>query len=304
RSGAAVKRAALACALAALFSSSVARAAVSLTKSAVAGDVFPGGQVQYVIVFSRSNFIETGVVIHDQLPPNHTLVKVESISALSCMPPSSGTIGPGLTATCDAGGGDLRIAVGDTVTSANITVTYQVAASVTTSNNTATMTCTTGTCIATSTAMKPICQPAMTLTKSANPMTVQPGGQVTYTLKATNTGTCPLTGYTITDTLQPPLQFVSSDAANAVVNGQTVSVSPSGSLAVNASFNVNIVAQVRPATAPGTQVMNTAGATFPGNGTASSGSVSISVSNAPAALTITKSVAPAHAKIGDPVSYS
>lgn len=97
----------------------------------------------------------------------------------------------------------------------------------------------------------------MALTKTVSPTSVIQGGNLTFTLTATNNGPNPATNVTVTDALPAGLTFVQSLSSTSCSQpvGSTAVVCNVGSVAVGASATANIVAT---ATAAGT-INNIAG---------------------------------------------
>ncbi len=107
--------------------------------------------------------------------------------------------------------------------------------------------------------------PDFTLEKTAVPATgtpLHPGGTITYTITATNTGNTVLPNFTATDTLDANLTFVSGDTGVSHI-GQTVTLS-FGNMAVGASATKNFVVSVNANTPTPSQVCNQATATNSG----------------------------------------
>ena len=94
------------------------------------------------------------------------------------------------------------------------------------------------------------CDSAMTIDKSdvVGPDPVVAGGNVTYTLTATNASKIALTSFVITDTVTAPLTFVSATSTSPGVTCVGTSCTFAGSLAPNDFVVVTVVANVPAAT--------------------------------------------------------
>ncbi|WP_329426066.1 putative Ig domain-containing protein [Streptosporangium sp. NBC_01495] len=84
--------------------------------------------------------------------------------------------------------------------------------------------------------------PALDVSKSVDRITVTPGGTITYTITATNTGETPYTGATVTDQLDAVLTDSVYNGDAAATSGAVVFTSPdviwTGDLAVGASVTI------------------------------------------------------------------
>ena len=112
--------------------------------------------------------------------------------------------------------------------------------------------------------------PAVTIAKSASPMSVVTGSTIQYTLRVENTGNAVLTGLVVTDTLPPELQNPRNPSlpigANGGFVGQTLTVTL-GELAIGQAVTItfDVTATAPTGTAADIQVTNTAHVTYPNN---------------------------------------
>lgn len=95
----------------------------------------------------------------------------------------------------------------------------------------------------TSTAQTPIVPPEadLSLTKTAEPPTVVPGENVTFTITTTNDGPLTATNVAVSDSLPPGLNFVSATPSQGTYNSQT-GIWTVGSLAPGSNATLEIVA--------------------------------------------------------------
>jgi uncharacterized repeat protein (TIGR01451 family) len=95
----------------------------------------------------------------------------------------------------------------------------------------------------TSTAQTPIIPPEadLSLTKTADPLTLVPGENVTFTITATNDGPLTATNVAVSDSLPPGLSFVSATPSQGTYNNQT-GIWTVGNLAPGSNATLEIVA--------------------------------------------------------------
>lgn len=101
--------------------------------------------------------------------------------------------------------------------------------------------------------------PRLTITKSAEPAQVLPGGQVTFVIQVCNTGAATANEVIVSDALPPELEGVRASATQGTVTVEGNGVRAElGSLSPGACAEITIVARVRADVLPGTQIVNIA----------------------------------------------
>ena len=99
--------------------------------------------------------------------------------------------------------------------------------------------------------------PEITISKSASPSEVHPGGLVTYGIQACNVGGGAAASVIVSDAVPGEMDLVSASASQGRVfvegNGVRAEL---GALEIGACATVTIVARVRPDVAPGTEIRN------------------------------------------------
>ena len=78
----------------------------------------------------------------------------------------------------------------------------------------------------------------VSLTKSANAATISPGGQISYTITATNNGPATASAVTVSDTLPAGTTFVSAMPSQASCSGTATVVCSLGTLASGGAATV------------------------------------------------------------------
>ncbi|HDQ70995.1 MAG TPA: DUF11 domain-containing protein [Chloroflexi bacterium] len=102
-------------------------------------------------------------------------------------------------------------------------------------------------------------QAKIRISKSADPVTALPGGQVLFTIQVCNEGDQAAENVVVSDVLPPELALVSASASQGVVVLEGDSVRAElGSLGAGACAEITIVARVRADVAPGVQIRNVA----------------------------------------------
>ncbi len=101
--------------------------------------------------------------------------------------------------------------------------------------------------------------PRLTITKTASPAEVLPGGLVTFDIQVCNAGDTTAASVIVSDALPSEMEMVSASASQGVVvvegNGMRAEL---GALLPGECADVTIVARVRADVAPGTQIRNVA----------------------------------------------
>jgi len=228
---------------------------LAIDKSDSPDPVVAGEQLTYTLIVTNNGPSNaTGVTVVDTLPSG-----VSFASATT----TRGTVsGAGATVTADIG--NLAVSASTTITitvdvdpSTRGTIVNTATVSgneteITTSNNTDTE----------PTVVNPVID--LAIDKSDSPDPAIAGGQLTYTLVATNNGPSNATGVTVVDALPSGVTFASAMTTQGTVNGAGTTVTANvGNLAVRASTTITITVDVDPSTR-GT-IVNTA--TVSGNET-------------------------------------
>ena len=146
--------------------------------------------------------------------------------------------------------------------------------------------------------------------KTAEPATVVPGQQITFTLTATNQGPSTAQQVAINDTVDPS-QFTIISASSAVASCTTTPttvVCTDGSLAAGARATVTVVAQVPPgftgSSAANTATVESNGGTPDPDTTNNTATIAIPVGLPQADLAVTKTGLPASVVAGGQVIYT
>jgi large repetitive protein len=299
---------------------------VTISKAARVGQGYVGGMVGYDINM-QANGLEQNLVIHDPTPAGHTLLTVVANgNPVDCTQSSGGTFGVppfAVTVTCNVGG-ELQVAVPNAPSDMAVVVTYRVdslpAGGM--SSNTASVTCSPGTCGQTSTATIPIVVAPLTIGKSVDKTTAAPGESLSYTVTVQNGGSAEASGFTVRDVLPAGLTFKSitvrgatftdANLAQAAMpptsttitrNGSTLDLSPPP-LPAGQTFTALITADIDAAATNGTTYSNSAQVTAPGGSAVTSPSVVTTVNVAMMFPDFQKTLSTSHAKIGETVRYS
>ena len=153
-------------------------------------------------------------------------------------------------------------------------------------------------------------QADLTINKAANPATVVPGQQITFTLTATNQGPSTAQQVTVNDTVDPS-QFTIVSASSAVASCTTTPttvVCTDGALAAGATATVTVVAQVPPgftgSSAANTATVESNGGTPDPEPTNNTATIAIPVGPPQADLAVTKTGLPASVVAGGQVTYT
>ena len=149
----------------------------------------------------------------------------------------------------------------------------------------------------------------LTIAVSASPATVAPGGTVSYTITATNSGQTALTGATFTDPLTDVLDDASYNSDASATAGSVSFASPNltwtGNLAVGASATITFSVTVKnPDTGNKTLASTVTSTTSSSNCASGSTDTRCSSSVKVSVLTIAMTASPATANPGTTVSYT
>jgi uncharacterized repeat protein (TIGR01451 family)/fimbrial isopeptide formation D2 family protein len=265
---------------------------LQLSKRAGQTTIDPGGLITYSIVFTKTgNAPALDVTLQDALPANTTYITSTPVATQS--------------------GQTLLWSFGTLVQTTTQFITVTVQANEPLPNgtplvNTATLTDAGGITVTDQATTTVISSHTLALSKSASPLFLAPGEQVTYTLLYTVTGNEPAFGVTLTDTLPAGVSFVSSDPAPASLSGQTQTwafgtLSPT--LAAPVTGTVMVTAQLNSAPVlNGTTFTNTARLTDTGGLSDTASAIITAVTSH--TLSITKTALVAEAIAGTPLSYN
>jgi len=218
-----------------------ASTSINLIKTASVNSVTPGGQITYNLKYTNtSNVGLTGATITDNLDPR--------LEFVSC---SNSCTQNGQNIVWDLG--SLEAGAGSTV---NILANVKPDAALGTLTNSASFDTNETSPVVSSNDVdiQAITVTSINLIKTASVNSVTPGGQITYNLKYTNTSNVGLTGATITDNLDPRLEFVSC-SNSCTQNGQNISWNL-GDLALGNTDTVSVVVNAKSDAATGT-IINT-----------------------------------------------
>jgi uncharacterized repeat protein (TIGR01451 family) len=305
-----------------LLFSTAAQAQIVLTTTAQKAEVVLGSEVAYDVAFTSSG-VPQAFTLRDPRPDaNHTLLSVSIQSqSIDCTTTTGGSLGAGITVTCDAGGGELRVAVPQLVQSGALTVHYRVSAAEISRNQVFALCGSALTpCGESQIAETQVVAPALTLAKSG-PSTAQPGGDLAYAITVGNDSLAALPGVTIDDPLPNGIRLstieiggsifsaadlqsrhVALDGAAASLTGSTLHVELPP-LAKAAKYSFTLHAKIDATLQPGATLTNLAIAHVPAIADVSSGAVTTSVAAGPSPLLLSNRVSPAAAKVGDLIHY-
>ncbi|MEU8384642.1 internalin [Streptosporangium sp. NPDC048865] len=222
-------------------SSEVLISRITITNSADVTTAVPAGKVNYTITIANTGRTPyNGVVVDDLL--------ADVLDDATYNNDGTATAG-GFTV---AAGGDRGQWRGALPVGAVVTVTFSVTVSspdpgnkvlgaVVTSATPGTN-CPAGSTEPACTSTVTVLTPALAISKSADRTTVTPGGTITYTITATNTGETPYTGATVTDRLVRVLTDGVYNGDAAATRGTVVLTGPdviwTGDLAIGASVTI------------------------------------------------------------------
>ena len=225
---------------------------VKVVKTGPDNAVHPGDQLTYTLtVLNTGTVAASGFTVSDQLPQGLSLIAVSgggftcASSGISCVANSPLLAGGQVAVTVTA---LLDLAFDKRFVSNTAVVT--LAGDLTPEDNTDTVT----------TPVAPLGSPApdLAITKTASSATVFAGGQVTYRLTVSNTGTVPASGFTVADPLPDGLTLVSiSGNAGFACDAASGRCRFTGNLTGGASTSVSIVATTSAGSA-GSSIVNVA----------------------------------------------
>ncbi|MFJ6197286.1 beta strand repeat-containing protein [Micromonospora sp. NPDC092111] len=153
--------------------------------------------------------------------------------------------------------------------------------------------------------------PGLTIVKTADAPSTTPGGTVTYTVTATNTGQTPYVGTTLTDSLSGLLADATYNADATATSGTLLYTAPnlvwSGDLAVGALVSITYTVTVGGSQAGGRNLTNTVTSDAQDNNCPVGGTdprCTVTLAILIPGLTITKSADTSTATVGDTVTYT
>ena len=278
---------------------------LSVAKSGAPNPVPAGGDLVYTITVTNNGpDPATSVSLVDNLPPETTYVSISAPAGWSCTPPAV----PGDAVTCTA----ASLAVGSAV----FTLTVNVTAGTPTGTlllNAVVVTAGNASEPASTTAKNTVGGLAdYSITKTDSPDPVDPGGNLTYTITASNSGPDPVTDATVSDTLPAETTFVSlaepagwTCSTPAVGSGGLVSCTNPSFAPGSAVFT--LVVQVGSTVPGGTVISNTATISSPkpdsGPGDTSA-TATTTVQGPQADYSVTKTDSPDPVNAGSNLTYT
>jgi len=265
---------------------------LSLSKAASKTSLLAGDSVTYTLtVVNTGTAAASSVSVSDVLPATIYFTYGSCTTA---------------TGSCSQSGGTLSWTVGTLAAGASASLTFTmnvgatgVPAGVTPLNNTATATdssyCTGGSppasCTSNTVTVSVSGNPNVSISKTASPASVAPGGLVTYTLTVSNSGSAAATGVIVNDPVPAHLSFKAITSAGSgtgsfdAVNNQVVF--NVGTLAAGASTTLSFTATVGSLASGTTTLTNTASATA--SNAPSKTAVATNSANAAPVMTLSKS---------------
>jgi uncharacterized repeat protein (TIGR01451 family) len=241
-----VIRAAAAVAAVVLLVGGAANAQVILGKTSRQTQAPVGTPFSYDLSFTVGGAAQQ-ITILDPLPDaNHTLLSVAaSGSTIDCVAMAGGTLPGGITVTCNAGGGTLRLDVPAITRSGTVTVTYRVAQPETSVNQANALCGAAMTPCATSPkAQTQIVAPSFSMGKTGPP-TARAGSTIVYMLTLSNPGAAPLSGATVDDALPTGAKLNSVTAGGATYKPQDLAMprtAPDGAVVSLTGSTVHLAA--------------------------------------------------------------
>jgi uncharacterized repeat protein (TIGR01451 family) len=279
-----------------------ARAELVFSKSAT-GPAAIGGKVVYTISVVRQTMLEKGVVVHDPPPANQqlTTVDVPGQGSFDCSSGGSGTVGAAQVVCAAAGSGELQVTLPDTGPQYTVQPSYRVLGS--TAQNSATATCTSGCITRMASATATIAPAKLVLQKTASVQQVMPGGTFDYFLTVTNNESSDLIGVTLHDALPAGITVSGVDSvvpSTVTMGAGTVDITPQVLPQGTSTFTLH--AKLDPSAPLGT-LTNTATVTAMGAAPVMK-TLPLTVTNAPAPLSLAKVAAQPSLKIGAVQTYT
>lgn len=282
-----------ACAVLLLLASAPAYAAITVTKRALQTQAHPGGTVAYAVDYAHQPILPaSGIRVTDATPAGHTLLELRIGAAAVTCPGTANNLGPVQAVSCDASGFTLDML--PSASSVSVSAHYRLDPSVQgTSQNTATLTCTSGCTPSSSTASTPVAPAPLEVTKTASVSTVKPGGSFQYTITVTHRGEGVLQGVTLHDALP----------AGVTAGGLTSIDRALPPLQPNQAHTEVLDVVVAETAAPG-PLSNVATATAPGGAPAQSSPAVVEVSPLPPPISVQKTIDRQRARIGEQVAFT
>lgn len=292
---------------------------LGVTKSADVSSAIPGDQVTYTITAHNSGpAAATNVAVSDAIPANTTFVSASAPVGWTVDAPAAGGTGTvTFSASSLANGGSATFTVvvqingtaqsGTTVTN-TATISEAGTSDPNPSNDSASASTTVGD--------RPSSDVSLTLSATPNP--VAPGGTITYTIEATNEGPTAASDVVITFAVPGNTTFASATASTggtcttpSVGGTGTVRCTWSGTTPVDTTRTATVVVRVSPSAADGTTIVGNASVASEGldldlsnNSATERTSVTVEAGDNSADLSITTSSPSSSIDTGEQVSYT
>ncbi|HPS70347.1 MAG TPA: S-layer homology domain-containing protein [Candidatus Cryosericum sp.] len=275
---------------------------LTITKTVTGSPVTPGQNLVYTTTIGNTGTAAaTGVTVTDTLPSSTAYVSARFVSGSGTVAEASGTVTWTLAASLAPG----QQVVVELVAKANTPLDTG-----TTITNTAKVVCTEeSTGVTASVDATVSSAPLLHLTKDA-PANVDAGGDITYTLHVTNTGTMNAHGTVVTDVIPAHTTLVNASITSGgtglvdtTTTPGTVKWTLSSILGTGSELVLQLVVRADAPLPNGTVITNTASVTSAEVPTPVSGSASTTIGSAPV-LTITKTVTPAGFTPGGQLTYT
>ncbi|MDQ6800599.1 MAG: DUF11 domain-containing protein [Acidobacteriota bacterium] len=226
--------------------SAITIADLVITKSDSPDPVSAGSSITYTIVVTNNgSAAAASVSLSDAVPPNTTFAAFTAPAGWTpSAPPVGGTGTVTATNPSLAAGGSATfslvvtvnggVAGGTAITNtANVTTT---STETSTANNSATATTTVAVVVG-----PPTTTADVSITKTSSAGTVQPGGQITYTITALNNGPATATGVSVSDSIPAGTSFVSATPTQGSCAGTATVICTIGSLSPMASASITLI---------------------------------------------------------------
>ena len=275
---------------------------LTVTKTVTGSPVTPGQNLVYTVTIGNTGTAAaTGVTVTDTLPSSTAYVSARFVSGSGTVAEASGTVTWTLGASLAPG----QQVVVELVAKANTPLDTG-----TTITNTAKVVCIEDSTGVTASVDATVSSaPLLHLTKDA-PANVDAGGDITYTLHVTNTGTMNAHGTVVTDVIPAHTTLVNASITSGgtglvdtTTTPGTVKWTLSSILGTGSELVLQLVVRADTPLPNGTVITNAASVTSAEVTTPVSGSASTTIGSAPV-LTITKTVTPAGFTPGGQLTYT
>ncbi|HMF05149.1 MAG TPA: hypothetical protein VKH17_10065, partial [Acidimicrobiia bacterium] len=285
----------------------VTSADVAVTKTDAPDPVAPGADLTYTITVTNGGPSDaTNASWSDQIPANTTfqsLGQTGNGSSFTCSTPpvgGTGAISCSLSSMVPGEVATFTVVVEVVAATPDGTVIGNTASATAdtsdpaTGNNSASTTTTVST------------GPDIVMGKTDAPDPVTAGTNLTYTISATNSGSAPAAGVTVTDAVPGGTSFVSATPSVGTCTGTSTVTCSLGSIAPSATATVTLVVHVGASVSNGTVITNTAsGATStPESNTTNNSATATTTVTTAADLAVTKTDAPDPVTAGNNITYT